>query len=49
MDGSSFDIWILSTRQILIVPQMRATHASIARLANHIFERFGEGSVADHE
>ena len=49
MDGSSFDIWILSTRQILIVPQMRATHTSIARLTNHIFERFGEGSVADHE
>lgn len=49
MDGSSFDVWILSTRQILIVPQMRATHTSIARLANHIFERFGEGSVADHE
>ena len=49
MDGSSYDIRILSTRQILIVPQMRATHASIARLANHIFERFGEGSVADHE
>ena len=49
MDGSSFDIWILSTRQILIVPQMRATHAAIARLTNHIFERFGEGCVADHE
>ena len=49
MDGSSFDIWILSARQIVIVPQMRATHTSMARLANHIFERFGEGSVADHE
>ena len=49
MDGSSFDIWILSTRQIVVVPQMRATHTSIARLTNHIFERFGEGSVADHE
>ena len=49
MDGSSFDIWVLSARQIIIVPQMRATHTSIARLTNHIFERFGEGSVADHE
>ena len=49
LDGSSFDIWILSALQIIIVPQMRATHMSIARLTNHIFERFGEGSVADHE
>lgn len=49
MDGSSFDIWVLSARQIIIVPQMRATHTSIARLTNHIFERFGEGCVADHE
>ena len=49
LDGSSFDIWILSARQIIIAPQMRATHTSIARLTNHIFERFGEGSVADHE
>ena len=49
LDGSSFDIWILSAYQIIIVPQIRATHTSIARLTNHIFERFGEGSVADHE
>lgn len=49
LDGSSFDIWVLSTQQILIAPQMRATHTSIARLTNHIFERFGEGSVEDHE
>ena len=49
LDGSSFDIWILSVHKIIIVPQMRATHTSIARLTNHIFERFGEGSVADHE
>ena len=49
LDGSSFDIWVLSTRQILIVPQMRATHTSIARLTNRIFERFGEGRVTDHE
>ena len=49
LDGSSFDIWILSVHKIIIVPQMRATHTSIARLTNHIFERFGEGSVTDHE
>ena len=48
MDGSSFDVWATSRNRITIVPQLRATHASIARLVNHIFERFGEGRVEEH-
>ena len=49
MDGSSFDVWATSTNRITIVPQLRATHAAVARLVNHIFERFGEGRVEDYD
>jgi len=49
LDGSSFDIWVLSANRITIVPQLRASEASVARLMNHIFERFREGNVREYE
>ncbi len=49
LDGSSFDIWVLSANRITIVPQLRASGASVARLMNHIFERFREGTVSEYE
>ena len=48
IDGSTFDVWATSTNRITIVPQLRATHAAVARLVNHIFERFGEGRVEEY-
>ncbi len=48
MDGSSFDILVTTADRITIVLQPSATHASIARLVNHIFERFAEGRVEEH-
>ncbi|MGQ0795659.1 MAG: hypothetical protein ACT4N5_05705 [Nitrosopumilaceae archaeon] len=49
LDGSTFDLWVLSTNKITVVPQLRATEASVARLMNHIFERFREGTVKEYE
>ena len=49
IDYSSFDVWATSTNRITIVPQLRATHAAVARLVNHIFERFAEGRVEEHQ
>ena len=49
LDGSTFDIWVASEDRITIVPQLKANHASIARVINHIFERFGEGRVEEHQ
>jgi len=48
MDGSSFDIWVMSPDKITIVPQLRATQASLSRLIAHIFERFQEGDVVEY-
>lgn len=49
LDGSSFEIWVLSANEITLVPQLRASEASISRLVNHIFERFREGIVKEYE
>ncbi|MBU0477521.1 hypothetical protein KKC91_03005 [bacterium] len=48
-DGSSFDIWVLSTDKIVIVPQLKASFQSIKRLMNHIFDNYAEGDIKDFE
>jgi len=49
LDGSSYDVWVLAFDKLTIVPQLRSSFASLARLLNHIFEKFGEGAVKDYE
>lgn len=49
LDGSSFEIWVLSANEITLVPQLRASEASISRIVNHIFARFREGTVKEYE
>lgn len=45
LDGSSYDLWVLSVDKIAIIPAFRASKASMDRLLNHIFERISEGEV----
>ena len=47
-DGSSYDIWVLSSDRLTIIPQIRASGASLRRLVNHIFERICEGRVEQY-
>lgn len=49
LDGSSFDIWRLSDGEIIVVPQIRASAASVGRIIGHIMRRLGEGSVREYE
>lgn len=49
VDFSSADFWILSQNQILLVPQLRASEASLKRIVNHVFEHFREGAVAEFQ
>jgi len=44
-DGSSYGIWIVSENEINIIPQVRATVASITRMLNHIYEVVNEGET----
>ncbi|MBU0765904.1 MAG: hypothetical protein KJ607_13850 [Bacteroidetes bacterium] len=48
-DGSTFDIWILNSKQIAIVPQMKGSVAAIKRLINHIFDSYAEGEIKDYK
>ncbi|MGI0015975.1 MAG: hypothetical protein ACREBU_21350, partial [Nitrososphaera sp.] len=48
LDGSAFELWVFSADKITIVPQLRASEASISRLMNHIFETFREGIIREY-
>jgi hypothetical protein len=48
LDGSTFDLWVLNNKEIILVPQMRGTMASIKRILNHIFDTFAEGEIKDY-
>jgi len=45
LDGSSYDVWVVTANKIHIVPQIQASAASLARLVNHVFESFREGNI----
>ena len=46
-DFSTADVWVLSTTEVLVVPQLRASEAALRRIVNHIFEEFAEGTISD--
>jgi len=48
LDGSSFEIWALSPRRILIIPQAKASVSALERLTAYIFVRFREGRVGEY-
>ena len=48
-DGSTFDLWVLSAHQLIIVPQMKGSIAAIKRLINHIYDTYAEGDIKDYE
>lgn len=48
-DGSTFDLWVLSVSQIVIVPQMKSTIPALKRLVNHIFDDYAEGRITEYD
>lgn len=49
LDGSSFEIWVLSPNRIVIVPQARCTEQSLDRLVSYIFVKFHEGDLDEYK
>lgn len=47
LDGSSYDVWVVSTDRLIIIPQLRATFSSISRVCEHILKRFLEGEISE--
>lgn len=46
-DGSSFELWAVTSDEILVVPRLRATEAAVERLIHYIYDEFREGEVTD--
>jgi hypothetical protein len=46
-DGSGFDVWVLNTDQVMIVPQIKTSASALKRICNHLFEEFSEGKIED--
>jgi hypothetical protein len=49
IDGSSYDLWVVDSKQILLVPQLNSTIASLKRVVNHIYDYYAEGEIKNHE
>lgn len=47
-DGSSFEIWVLSPRKIIFIPQAKASVPSFEKLVSYVFEQFKEGEVKEY-
>jgi hypothetical protein len=45
LDGSSYDVWVISSNRMMIIPEIEASTASLSRLVNHVYERIHEGQV----
>lgn len=48
-DGSSFDMWVLSTNKIVVVPQAKSSVQAFERLISYVFAELGEGTVNVYE
>jgi hypothetical protein len=49
LDGSTFDLWVLNPRELIIVPQLKGTVSSIRRLVSHVFDNYAEGYIEDFQ
>lgn len=45
LDGSSFDMWVLSKDKIVVVPQAKSSAQAFERLIAYVFTEFNEGVV----
>jgi hypothetical protein len=47
LDGSSYEVLILESRKMTVIPQGRATPASLQRLCRSVFKDFREGEITE--
>jgi hypothetical protein len=45
IDGSSFEMWVLSQNKILVIPQAKSSTQAFERLISYVFSEFNEGKV----
>jgi hypothetical protein len=47
-DGSSFEMWVLNPKRILLIPRSMASIAALGRLTEYVFSEFEEGDVSEY-
>ena len=47
IDGSTFDVWIMHSKEVVIVPQLKSTPPAINRLVSHIFDNYAECNITE--
>jgi hypothetical protein len=48
LDGSSFDVWVVSSDRVVIIPQAKSSVPAFERIISHIFSKFGEGQIHEY-
>lgn len=48
LDGSTFDLWVLKSNELVIAPQLRGSYGAIKRLINHVFDTYAEGDIKEY-
>jgi hypothetical protein len=48
LDGSSFELWVLSSSRVMILPQAKSSEEAFQRLIGHIFFEFREGVIGEY-
>ena len=49
IDGSSFDLWVVESNKISLVPQSKSSQQGFEKLIKYIFENFKEGTIKEME
>ena len=48
LDGSTFDLWVLKSNELVIAPQLCGSYGAIKRLINHVFDTYAEGDIKEY-
>ncbi len=49
VDGSSFEVWVLSSNKVVLLPQAKSTVQAFERFIGYISSNFGEGVVNEYQ
>ena len=46
-DGSTFDLWVLNSNELVIIPQLKSSIQAMKRLISCVFDNYAEGEIKD--
>lgn len=46
-DGSTFDLWVLNSNELVIIPQLKSSVPAMKRLISCVFDNYAEGNIRD--